>query len=519
MNTLYRLLFISVICFYCNTSYSQQTALSDEEIQNRLQREKARNLQLPQDDGHYKRTKKYVEDTPQSDYFHASEASYESFRDMKFGVRIHWGIYSMWELNGESWGFLSMPNEKKQEYQELYKTFNPTAFNANDWMTLFKRAGIRCMAFTAKHHEGFSMFDTRTKVNRRINYVTHPSPRIELTDLSYSIMETPFKRDVVKELCEAAHKSDIKIDLYFSHPDWYDADFRPYNYHPLQTDHAKDNPQQYGGEDLFRRSPQIMVPPTSQTENRAMVTRHREQLKELLTNYGKIDMLCLDQWMGAPNWPDMRETVKFIRTLQPDVMLRARGIGNYGDYYTPEGFVPGEKEPSNLPWMVIYPLASSFSYDKEAANYKGTQWIIDNLVDAVAKGGNFMVGIGPDKNGTFHPSAVSQLIETGKWLDLNGEGIYNTRARIDWKEGDNIRYTTTKDSSVVYAFAKDWPEKELLLQTVTPVKGSKIYLLGYSKPLKWKQTEKGLIIKMPSVFQNEKARPGSYTRAFKIQIW
>jgi alpha-L-fucosidase len=153
------------------------------------------------------------------------------------------------------------------------------------------------------------------------------------------MMETPFRRDVVKELCEAARNRDIKIDLYFSHPDWYDADFRPYAYHPLQVPSSDTLTTDYP--DVKRRlgTEEVIVPDPSPGEVSRMMARHRAQLTELLTNYGRIDMLCLDQWLGPQVWPALRETILHLRKLQPDVMLRGRGIGNYGDYYTPEGFV------------------------------------------------------------------------------------------------------------------------------------------------------------------------------------
>ena len=145
-----------------------------------------------------------------------------------------------------------------------------------------------------------------------------------------------------------------------------------------------------------------------------MMTRHRQQLEELLTRYGPIDMLCLDMWLGARVWPQLRETIKLARKLQPNVMLRARGIGNYGDYYTPEGFVPGNPENTAMPWFVIYPLGRSFSYEPDPAQHKGGRWIVRNLVDAVAKGGGFMVGIGPDALGRFHPTADREPAGSGR---------------------------------------------------------------------------------------------------------
>ena len=492
--------------------------LSKEEIADRLNKEKARNIHLPATDWHYRVVKHYVEYKPDSDYYHASEEAYEAFRDIKFGVRIHWGIYSINQMNGESWGFLELDNAGKQQYQELYKTWNPTGFNADEWMDFFQRSGLQCFAFTSKHHEGFSMFDTKTRVKQRVNYLAAGGPAIEPCNVAYSIMETPFKRDIIKELCNSARAHKIKIDLYFSHPDWYDADFRPFNYHPLQTEDSKNHPTKYGDENMYKNSQtKIMVAAPSAEETQRMLARHREQIKELLTNYGKIDMMCLDQWLGSDVWPDLKATIKMARALQPDVMLRCRDIGNYGYYYTPEGFVPGNKENTNMPWMVIYPLASSFSYDKEAANYKGSKWIIDNLVDAVAKGGNFMVGIGPDGMGKFHPKAIKQLEETGDWLKINGEGIYATRPVQHWKEGTDTRFTSTKDKKYTYAFTLKWPGKQFILTTVIPVKGSAIYMLGYNKPLAWKYTEGKLVITIPDALQDQSLRPCKSAWGFRIE--
>jgi alpha-L-fucosidase len=487
-------------------------------MKEKIRKDRARGIVLPKTDHHYKKVQYYIEDEPDSDYLHASEEAYEAFRDIKFAVRIHWGIYSIVEIK-ESWPFRTMTNEQKQDYQNLYKTFNPTAFDAQGWMDFFKRSGIRCMAFTTKHHEGFSMFHTKTRVTQRANYLNDTLQIIEPCDLAYSIEETPFKRDIVKELCDAAHKNDIKVDLYFSHPDWYDADFRPYNYHPLATPHYLENDGDYGFEMNIRKSGVVGIttPEPTPEETARMIARHREQLRELLTNYGKVDMMCLDQWMGKDIWPQMKETVKMMRKLQPDVMLRCRGVGNYGDYYTPEGFVPGSKENTNMPWMTIYPLAGRWSYDSVATNYKGTQWVIHNLVDCVAKGGSFMVGIGPDKMGRFHPKAIEQLEEAGRWLQVNGEGIYGTRAREVWKDGD-IYYTQTKDHRSVYAFTEQWPGTEFVIPSVTPKKGSKLTMLGYKEPLQWSQTDEGVKVIIPDALQSPENRPCGYAWTFKMEV-
>ena len=481
------------------------------------QERKSANYTLPKTDTHYRNVKDYVEDVPDPSYSHPSEATIEAFRDIKFGVRIHWGLYSITEQGNESWPYLKLSNEGKQAYQDLYKTWNPEGFDAEEWMKLFSENGIRMFAFTSMHHEGFSMFDTRARVKKRVNWTAPGGPVLEDCDLAYSIMETPFKRDVVKELCDAAHKYGVKIDLYFSHPNWYNADFRPYNYHPCQTPDAKIHPDLYGN---AVREPYIIVPDVAPEEEARMMANHRLQLTELLTKYGKIDMICLDQWLGKKVWPQMRREIIDLRKIQPEVMFRARGIGNYGDYYTPEGFIPGNPENTDMPWFVIYPYGKSFSYVRND-EFKGTGWIIKSLIDIVAKGGNFMMGIGPDGNGKFDPRVVQAIKEAGYWLKINGEAIYSTRPREGdlWKEGDAIRFTRTKDNKTVYAITREWPGNELIVKTVKPEKGSDIKMLGYDKPLKWRYYQKkGLTITIPESLQDSVNRASNLGWCFKIQI-
>jgi alpha-L-fucosidase len=434
-------------------------------------------------------------------YKHALPRAYEDWRDLKYGLRIHWGVYSMLGVEA-SWPFKTMSNQKKQEYTELYRKFNPTEFDAEKWMQLFERCGLKCFAFTTKHHDGFSMFDTKTRVRRRFNWAAPGGPKIENCDLAYSIMETPFKRDIVRELCDAAHRHGIAIDLYFSHIDWYDADFRFDEWHPLRDKAYTDKTDSAG----FAR----------------FAKRHREQIREILADYGRIDMLCLDMSLPDFCWPQVKDTVMMARRLQPDVLMRERGIGAYGDYTTPENWIPKSEGLSDKrvdrPWMVIYTLADIFAYEPNGARYKSGPWILSNLIDIVAKGGNFMVSIGPDGRGLFHPEAVRRLEYVGDWLKVNGEAIYATRPWKHWKEGNDIRYTASRDGRYVYAICLKWPGEKLALRQVHAGERAEVRMLGVGQALSRRDDPRnGLVIDVPKALQEPARRPCRQAFVFRIE--
>src|SRR5208283_2044140 len=162
---------------------------------------------------------------------------------------------------------------------------------------------------------------------------------------------------------------------------------------------------------------------------------------------------------------------------------------------------------------------SSFSYESDAAKYKGADWIVRNLIDAVAKGGNFMVGVGPSGQGAFHPEAVEQLKEAGRWLKVNGEGIYATRPREGtlWMEGDALRFTRSKDERTIYCFTTAWPGKTLAIRSLDPHQAGRVELLGSPKVLasRW-DPEQGLVITLPEELQSEANRPCRFAWGFRI---
>lgn len=450
------------------------------------------------------------------EYMHASEAAIERFLDRKFGIRIHWGPYCMFNFR-ESWGLPRASDAVFAEYQEKALAWNPTKFSADAWADMMVNGGLKFFSFTTKHHDGFSMYDTKTRVTRRMGHTAPDEGKILDCDLSYSIMETPFKRDIVRELIDAGRKRKLGIGLYFSHIDWFDMDFRCDRWNPHLD--------------------RVYTPASDPEGYRRMLARHREQIRELSANYGPIDILSLDM-----NLPDKEygftneiiETVKIARALQPDMLIRNRGIGAYGDHHTPERSIPSEDaskkelyDQLNLnkmgrPWKAIYPGSLNFSYMKED-DYKPGEWIIDNLIDVTAKGGIFQIGYGPSPTGEFHPDVMDRLAYTGKWLSAYGEAIYGTRPYDTYHEGKNVRYTRSKDGKSVYATFREWPSGHFVVGSVTlrALAGKSIRsvsMLGVQDELHFKQSDCAVSVDIPDGFRDESVRPAKKGAVVKFTL-
>ena len=394
----------------------------------------------------------------------------------------------------------------RAQYEKLYKFWNPSLFDAEQWCDLFVKSGLKFFVFTTKHHDGFSMYDTKTRVKKRLAHIGPKAGEIFDCDLNYSIMETPFKRDIVSELVESARKRDIGIGLYFSHIDWFDSDFRidEWNYQRDESYTRQSDP-----EGIDR-----------------MMQRHRQQICELLTNYGEVDLLSLDMHFDDEGRKhgirdQLIETIKTARKLQPNVLIRRRGIDPYGDYRTPERTVPDSGGEEDMPWQVIYPGGKHFSF-QWGDEYKPAEWIIKNLIEITAKGGCFQVGYGPGPGGTWDDEIVQRLGQVGDWLRVNGEGIYSTRPYKIYQEGKNIRYTRSKDNKCVYAFIMNWPDEpvsglNIALKSVKAKTNSKITMLGLDHNFHYTQNEKALNIEVPTWFCGSK-RPCEFAHCFKLEI-
>ncbi len=384
------------------------------------------------------------------------------WRDAKFGMFIHWGAYSIpgGERNGEickggaEWIMNKLDYTVEDYENEVASKFNPVKFNADEWVTMAKTAGMKYIVITSKHHDGFCLWESK------------------ITD--YDIMDfAPFKRDIIKELSEACKKQDIKFCFYHSIVDWHhpqaQAPLYP-NYNAGQKDQSIVNPE-------FPKYYENYLKP---------------QVTELLTNYGDIGVVWFDgDWIADYTTEMGKELYNYIRAIQPNTIINNRvdkgrkgmeGLdreGNFaGDFGTPEQEIPATGIDSD--WESCMTMNRSWGYKPSDANWKSSKKLIQNLIDIVSKGGNFLLNIGPDGMGLFPPESVEHLEAIGKWTSANGESIYGVSAspfdRPDWG-----RYTSKDD--ILYAHVFDWPEdRKLLINAETKIK-SAFVLTTPSEPL------------------------------------
>jgi len=330
------------------------------------------------------------------------------WRVARFGLFIHWGPVSLkgteigWSRGGERRGTGGTGTIPVEVYDNLYKQFNPVKFNAQEWVSIAKAAGMKYLVFTSKHHDGFSMFDSK------------------LTD--YKITNSPFKRDVVAELAKACHEGGIKLGFYYSPPDWYHPDYR--------------------------------------TENHARYIKFLHgQLRELCSNYGRVDIIWFDGLGGkAVDW-DSPNLFKMIRKLQPHVIINNRA-GLPGDHDTPEQRVG--RFQTDRPWESCITICRQWAW-KPNDQMKSLKECIDILVRCVGGDGNLLLNVGPMPTGEIEPRQVARLKEIGAWLKRWGKTIYGTR-------GGPFRPGTwgasTYKGNKVYVHILHWPQETVTLPPI-----------------------------------------------------
>lgn len=325
------------------------------------------------------------------------------WQNMRFGMFIHWGPVS---LTGKEIGWSRGAQTPVEVYDNLYKEFNPTNFNADEWVSIAKAAGMKYIVLTTKHHDGFCLWDTK------------------LTD--YNIMNSPFKRDVVKELAEACKKQGIAFGTYYSTCDWYNTNW----------------PTTSPGGNVRRET----------SDMDAYEKYLQGQISELITNYGPL----LTIWNDVPNHKGANygkrgaETIKLVRQLQPDILINNR-TGDGGDYDTPEQKIG--KYQDDRPWETCMTICRQWAW-KPNDDMKSLKQCLQTLVTCAAGDGNLLFNVGPTPDGVIEARQVERLKEMGAWLTKNGESIYGTRGG-PWKPTPSVASTRTGSTVYLHLLRED----------------------------------------------------------------
>ncbi len=329
---------------------------------------------------------------PAQEWPKASPAAIEKWQDKRFGMFIHWGPVS---LSGKEIGWSRGAETPIAVYDNLYKEFNPTNFDADAWVSIAKAAGMKYIVLTTKHHDGFCLWDTK------------------FTD--YNIMQTPFHRDVVRELSAACRRQGMAFGVYYSTCDWHHPDF------PLTSP----------GGSVKREKSDL------DAYNRYLLS----QIEELITHYGPL----ITVWNDIPQMFEGRgkETIKLVRSLQPDILINNR-TGDGGDYETPEQRVG--KYQDARPWETCMTLCEQWSW-KPNDRMKPLSQCLQTLVTCAGGDGNLLFNVGPAPTGEIEPRQVQRLKEMGDWLARNGESVYGTRGG-PWKPTKTT--ASTRKDKVIY---------------------------------------------------------------------
>lgn len=353
--------------------------------------------------------------------------------DARFGMFIHWGLYSMPARH--EW-VKSREQISDSVYQQYFDLFNPDLFDPKAWAKQAKAAGMKYAVLTTKHHEGFCLFDSK--------YTDYKAPN------------TPAHRDLVREFVDAFRAEGIRVGFYYSLLDWHNPDYTIDQNHPQRPSDTSRYRVLNAHRDMAKYREYL-----------------RNQVTELLTNYGKIDLLWFDfsfagpYGKGADDW-GAADLLKLVRKLQPDIIVNDRlGLKGGGDFVTPEQFKVAEwptVDGVRVPWETCQTLSGSWGYNRDEDTWKSNKQLIELLVETVSKGGNLILNVGPTSRGYFDSRADKALDGIGEWMKYNSRSIYGcTEAPAEFKRPDNCLLTYNPVTKRLYVHLLDYPLQKLVL--------------------------------------------------------
>lgn len=350
--------------------------------------------------------------------------------DARFGMFIHWGLYA--QAARHEW-VKKRERISDEDYQKYFELFNPDLFNPTEWAKKAKAAGMKYAVITSKHHEGFCMFGS------------------DYTD--YNIMNTPYGKDIIKEWVEAFRAEGLGIGFYYSLIDWHHPEYTIDRVHPQSAGTQEEYDKLNEGRDMAVYREYL-----------------KNQVREILTNYGKIDILWLDYSFpgqfgkGRDDWGSV-ELIKMVRELQPDILVNDRlDLKDYWggwDFTTPEQFKVQswpEVDGKKIPWETCQTFSGSWGYYRDEHTWKDNKQLLVLLIESVSKGGNVLLNVGPTARGTFDHRADEALAGMGEWMKFNSRSIYGcTQAPEEFEAPDHTLLTYNPESNRLYIHLLDYP--------------------------------------------------------------
>jgi alpha-L-fucosidase len=379
-------------------------------------------------------------------YHGASAADMRWWTQARFGMFIHWGAYSIKGVEA-SWPLYG-GQVPRAEYEGLATQFNPTLFDPRAVARLAKAAGQKYVIITSKHHDGYAMFDTK------------------LSD--YSVMHSPYGRDIIRMLGDACRAEGLRFGVYFSLCDWHHPDYMT-------------------GPRSAAAGPGLLPEQLDPARWERFVDFVHGQIRELLTNYGRMDVMWFDGgWEHSPEQWKALELHRMIRRLQPHTIINDRGTGGYGDYGTPEQTIP--EGGMARPWETCMTINNTWAYNPTDPAHKSTDELLTNLAKTSSGGGNYLLDIGPMPTGQVQPEFVERLEAMGRWLAANGASVYGTQA------GPRRLVTgayATRAGRRVYVHIIEPPLRGRLALTVGENRPTRAWVLATGKalPLRVRKTD------------------------------